>query len=80
MPVNSKNEQSEYRVVLFKTVTAAMKAEKLLIDARVPHKLIPVPKSISSECGICLRYIIKDEIAVLDVLKGNVEFVEIRSI
>jgi hypothetical protein len=43
-------------VILFKSVSYALKAEKILKACGLPHKLIPVPKQISSDCGICLRF------------------------
>lgn len=42
-------------VILFESVNAAMLAEKLLRDAGMAIKLIPVPKRISSDCGVCIR-------------------------
>ena len=45
-----------YYVMLFKAVSYALKAEKILKKEGLPHKLIPVPKQISSDCGICLRF------------------------
>ena len=42
-------------VILFKSVSYALKAEKILKREGLPHKLIPVPKQISSDCGVCLR-------------------------
>jgi hypothetical protein len=32
-----------------------MWADKLLNSRNIPHKLIPVPRMISSECGVCIR-------------------------
>lgn len=71
---------ASYYVMLFKAVSYALKAEKILKDKQLPHKLIPVPKQISSDCGICLRY---DEQAQSDVeqaLCARVEFEQIRQI
>jgi hypothetical protein len=44
-----------YLVILFDSVSSALQAEKILKGEGIPHKLIPVPKSISSDCGICIR-------------------------
>ena len=44
-----------YHVVLFKSVNQTMWADKLLKEKRLPHKLIPVPRQISSDCGVCIR-------------------------
>jgi hypothetical protein len=74
MPIS---DSACYRVILFKTVSAAMKAEKLLLNAGVLHKLVPVPKSISSDCGVCIRYKNADEAAVPDVIRQQVEITAI---
>lgn len=66
-------------VVLFHSVTHAMKAEKLLKAAGLTIKLIPVPKHISSDCGICLRFPREQQEAVAEALKGQVDIREIRS-
>ncbi len=49
-------EKPTYGVVLFHSTQAAIKAEKILKAAEVKIKLIPVPRNLSSECGICLRF------------------------
>jgi hypothetical protein len=76
----SINTIMKFRVILFKTVSAAMKAEKMLLSAGVPHKLIPVPKSISSDCGICLRYDINNEAEILKSINEEIDFFEVRDI
>jgi hypothetical protein len=65
-------------VVLFHSVTHAMKAEKLLKAAGLTFKLIPVPKHISSDCGICLRFPREQREAVAAALQGQVDIREIR--
>jgi len=46
----------DYYVMLFKAVSYALKAEKILKAEGLPHKLIPVPRQVSSDCGVCLRF------------------------
>lgn len=46
---------AEYGVVLFPSTQQALRGEKVLKGAGLPVKLIPVPRQISSDCGICLR-------------------------
>ncbi len=46
---------SEFIVVLFHTSNHAFRAEMLLKKAEVPCKLIPVPRHLSSDCGVCAR-------------------------
>jgi hypothetical protein len=45
-----------YKVVLFYSTSAAIQAEKLLIKEGFTVKLIPVPRILSSDCGVCLRF------------------------
>ena len=45
-----------FGVALFHSVQGAIAAEKLLIGAGVEHKLIPVPRHLSSDCGFCVRF------------------------
>jgi hypothetical protein len=72
--------QPQYFVMLFKAVSYALKAEKILKLEGLPHKLIPVPKQISSDCGICLCFEpeFKDEIEA--ALASKVEIEEIRTL
>lgn len=45
----------QYSYVLFRSVSQTMWADKLLKQKSLPHKLIPVPRHISSDCGVCIR-------------------------
>ena len=45
----------EYSVFLFYSTSGAIRAEKLAKDAGLKVKLIPVPRHLSSDCGVCLR-------------------------
>jgi len=47
---------SDYGVVLFYSTSAAIRAEKLTQGAGLKVKLIPVPRQLSSDCGISLRF------------------------
>jgi hypothetical protein len=42
-------------VILFDASTHALRAEKVLQRAGIECKLIPVPRHLSSDCGVCLR-------------------------
>jgi hypothetical protein len=46
----------DYGVVLFHTTSAAFAAEKTFAKAAVDCALIPVPREISSDCGVALRF------------------------
>lgn len=43
-------------VVLFHTISAALRAERLLLPTGWPLKLIPTPRQFSSDCGVALRF------------------------
>jgi hypothetical protein len=45
----------EYAVILVYATSHAMRVEKLLSDAGIPCKMIPVPRHLSSDCGACVR-------------------------
>lgn len=70
--------QYSYYVVLFKSVSYVLKAEKLLKQSGLPCKLIPVPKTISSDCGVCLRIEANKKDKIIESLKGKVDIEEIR--
>jgi len=58
-----------YSVVLFHSITGALQAEKRLKEKGIAIKLIPVPRQLSSDCGVCLRFERKDESEVKGVLE-----------
>ena len=60
---------SEPQVVfLFHASAHALRAEKVLQQAGIACKLIPVPRQLSSDCGVCLRLARRDQDAARDVL------------
>lgn len=44
-----------YAVILVYATSHALRAEKLLAEIGIQGKLIPVPRHLSSDCGVCLR-------------------------
>ena len=71
-------DTEEYNVILFDSVHHALRSEKILKEIGIPHKLIPVPRHISSDCGICLRFTANLRSTIEDALTGKVEIREIR--
>ena len=59
----------QYSVVLFYSITGALQAEKRLKGKGIATKLIPVPRQLSSDCGVCLRFERKDESEVKAALE-----------
>jgi len=54
--VKNHTDQGEYGVVLVPSTSAALLGEKVLARAGLEIKLIPVPREISSNCGIAVRF------------------------
>ncbi len=46
---------SEHAVILVYSTSHAMRIEKLLAARGADCKLIPVPRYLSSDCGVCVR-------------------------
>jgi hypothetical protein len=61
-----------YAVFLFPSVSHALKAEKILKEQGIVHKLIPVPRHISTDCGVCLRVTVERQELVAAALQGLV--------
>lgn len=55
-------------VAIFNSIHRVMKAEKLLKQRHLPILLIPVPRTLTSDCGLALRYAATDLHAVESVL------------
>jgi hypothetical protein len=70
--------KAEYQVILFKSVSHALLAEKILKEAGIPHKLIPVPRHISSDCGVCLRLTSDLQEKIMQALAGKVDYETIQ--
>lgn len=66
--MSSCESESGFGVVLFHSVQGAIGAEKLLLAAGVTHKLIPVPRHLSSDCGFCVRFTWSEKELVEDAL------------
>ena len=47
---------SEHGVALFHTTSSAFRAERILQDAGVRTKMIPVPREFSSDCGVAAQF------------------------
>ncbi len=47
---------SKYGIVLFNTNSHAMRAEAVLLKAKLVVKLVPTPRQLSSDCGVSLRF------------------------
>jgi hypothetical protein len=70
--------ERDYSVALFPSTSGAIRAEKLAKEAGLTVKLIPVPRHLSSDCGLCLRCESKDILVLRSLLeRAKVEFEDI---
>ena len=69
-----------YYVLLFPSVSHVMKAERILLGAQIPIKIIPVPKTISSDCGVCIRFEEKLIEKIKALLENHFETMEFRKL
>ena len=60
----------QHTVILVYSTSYALRAEKVLAEAGIPCKLIPVPRHLSSDCGVCVRIERADQEAVLQALEA----------
>lgn len=56
-------------VILFASTHFALQAEKRAKDNGLEVKLIPVPRHLSSDCGICLRFAWNQKSRIEEILK-----------
>jgi hypothetical protein len=61
--------RGRYAAILVPSTSHALRAEKMLYRAGIDCKLIPVPRSLSSDCGVCVRIAQEDMEAARQVLE-----------
>jgi len=64
------DDKNTYGVALFHTSSAVLRAEKILLREGFTIKLIPVPRHLSSDCGIALRFDKSAETRVREILEA----------
>lgn len=61
----------EYAVILVDSTSHALYIEKLLMNQHFVSKLIPVPRHLSSDCGVCVRILRNDMPVIKTLLEEN---------
>jgi hypothetical protein len=70
-----------FAVVIVYSTSHALRAEKVVQEAGIDCKLIPVPRQMSSDCGVCVRIPRSQTRAVRRLLKvARVEFEGIHNL
>lgn len=62
--------ETRYAVILVYSTSHALRAERILQGVDIVCKLIPVPRQISSDCGICVRVQESDAEQAMAALKA----------
>lgn len=62
---------NEFNYMTFKSVSYAMKVETALKKYDFSYKIIPVPRSISSSCGLCIRFYKEDMEKLITIINNN---------
>jgi hypothetical protein len=58
-------------VIIFESIHRVMKAEKLLKGKGIEIDLIPVPREISSDCGVAVELSEDSEAEAFSILREN---------
>ena len=56
-------------LILFSSVHFALKAERALKKRKLEAEMVPVPRSLSADCGICAQVDVEDLDRVIGILK-----------
>ena len=57
-------------VVILFSIHFVLKAEKLLKKESITHDVIPVPREISSDCGMAVEFLCRDQERVMALLRS----------
>ncbi len=69
---------TDYSVILFPSNTQSIWSSRLLKKAGIERKMVPIPRTLSSDCGYCVRIRNVDIQTAKDVLvKAGIEFTRI---
>jgi len=61
----------EFGVILVDSTSHALRIEKLINQNGLNCKLVPVPRHLSSDCGVCVRISKRDFERITDLLIKN---------
>lgn len=77
----SEKKINKYCVILFPSTNYAIWAEKAFTKHQISSKMIPVPRNLSSDCGMCVRIDIKEKSRSVEIMdKTGIEYEGISEI
>jgi hypothetical protein len=61
-----------FHILIFTTIHDVLKAERTLQGAGIDVEVLPVPRSLSSDCGVCIKSAEEEEVlaGVLSLIAG----------
>lgn len=62
---------NQYAVILVDSTSHAMRIEHVLAMIKLETKMVPVPRHLSSDCGVCVRVRREDIPAIRQQLEKN---------
>lgn len=62
---------NSYCLMTFKSITFVMQFEKIMKTNSMEVKIIPVPRSISTSCGMCGKFPINRKDSILNLCTKN---------
>lgn len=64
-------KRPDYIHVIVYSTSHALQIESLLNERGIPNKLIPVPRRISSDCGVCVRVLSEYEDMLVEIVNQS---------
>ena len=67
----ARREKVPTLIISFKTTTNAIAAEKFFLENELPGRIIPLPREVSSGCGLSWKAKPEEEELLVSALKDN---------
>lgn len=67
----AKREKVPTLIISFKTTTNAIAAEKFFLENELPGRIIPLPREVSSGCGLSWKAKPEEEELLVSALENN---------
>lgn len=71
MQEERKNAVNKHCIITFQSISFAIKFEKILKENNIEVKLIPVPRKISSSCGLSGKIDYKEKNKIIEMCEKN---------
>lgn len=69
--MNQPDQRQDRGVILFESIHHVLAAEKVLQERSLWHDMIPVPRGLSSDCGMAIEVQFADLAGICDLLADS---------